>query len=131
VYKLTPTIDELDTFRKLAPPGPVVMINLLKFKRDGGKQAYVEYASAARKSAPNVEILYAGAAGPDFGEGEDWDFVIAVRYESFAQFADFISGKRYQTEAVPLRIKALERTLFMVTQPASLESYLVSDRPSA
>jgi hypothetical protein len=121
--KLTPTLEELHALRKTMPPGPVVMVNLLKFKPDGGREAYAKYARAAAGAAPEgMRIVYAGTAGPDIAGGESWDFVILAEFPSFDVFAEFIGGQKYQEQALPHRPAALERTLWMVSQPAELSA---------
>ena len=126
--KLTPTIEEIEALRKTTPPGPVVIVNLLKFKPEGGREAYVRYLKeAARASYPGVEIVYAGTAVKDVGGGEDWDYVIIARYPDFTYFAEAVTAKAYQVDADSHRPAALEKTIMMVTQPASLQAYFKLD----
>jgi len=124
MIKLSPTIDEITALRATMTTGPVVIINLQKFKPDGGKQAFLSYLHASQRFAPKTaEILYAGAAGADLAAGERWDFVAIVRYLSFSDFADFMCDPGYQREAVPFRQPALEKALFLITQPCNLDEY--------
>ncbi len=119
--KLSPTVEELEALRKAAPPGPVVMVNLLKFKPDGGRGAYAKYAQAASQDGPQgMRVIYSGSAGVDMAGGEDWDFVAIVEYASFDSFADFIGGQIYQEQAIPLRPVALEKTLWMISHPVDV-----------
>ena len=122
--KLSPTVEEIEVMRKEVPLGPVVMVNLVKFKPGGGKAAYGEYikatSGAAAQSGANIEILYAGRAGKDVAAGEQWDIVILARYPSFDSFADFVTHPIYQNEAIPFRTAGLEKALFMVSQPLDL-----------
>ena len=123
MVKLTPTIEEIDALRKTIPRGPVVIVNLLKFKPGTGREAYRRYMAAARPASfPGVEILYAGAAWRDVGTGEDWDFVILARYPDFENFAATVTHPTYQVDAAAHRPAALEKTIMMVTQPANLDS---------
>jgi hypothetical protein len=109
--KLSPTIEEIEALRKTMPPGPVVMVNLLKFKPDGGRDAYAKYMQAATPAAPaGMRVVYSGKAGTDMAAGEDWDFVILAEYASFDSFANFITGRIYQEQAIPRRPEALEKT---------------------
>ena len=119
--KVSPTVEEIEALRKIVPPGPVVMINLLKFRPDGGREAYGRYLQVATSIAPpEVSLRYVGSAGADVAAGAEWDFVILGEYPSFDAFADFMVHPTYQNEAVPLRSLALERALFMISQPADL-----------
>ena len=91
--KLSPTVAEIEELRSTAPKGPVVMINLLKFRSDGGHAAYRRYLEVAWKAvaelenggAPPLKSLYSGRAGKDVADGEDWDFVIVMEYADFDQ----------------------------------------------
>lgn len=99
----------------------MVAINLLKFKSPDGLAAYRKYMAAATAAAPaDLKVLYTGKAGPDFGGGEDWDFVIIVEYASVDSFAAFVTSPEYRKQAVPHRASALERTLWMASFPAPL-----------
>jgi hypothetical protein len=122
--KLSPTVDEIEAMRSDVPPGPVIMVNLVKFKPGGGKDSYGKYIKTASLAATQcgtaIEILYAGKAGKDVAAGDQWDMVILARYPSFDAFADFVSHPIYQDEAIPLRTIGLEKALFMVSQPIDL-----------
>lgn len=125
MQKLTPTVAEIEALRATIAPGPVVIVNLLKFKAAGGRAAYARYLAEASKCAyPDMELVYAGAAFADFGAGEDWDFVIIARYPEYANFAATVSHPIYQIDAHAHRPAALEKTLMLITQPAGMMEYL-------
>ena len=69
--RLTPTAEDLERLRASVGPGPVVLVNLLKFKADGGREACQRYAAIAGPlfRRARAEILYAGTAGPLVAEG--------------------------------------------------------------
>ena len=71
-----------------------------------------------------VKVIYTGSAGIDFGGGEDWDAVAIVEYPSTEVFAAFVMSAEYQQKAVPHRPRALERTVWMVSFPQSVEEIL-------
>ncbi len=119
---LTPTVGQVEALREQVGPGPVVMLNLLKFRKPDGREAMARYGAV---SGPLVlrsrgEVVYAGEAGPLVAgrEGEDWDTVILVRFPDIEAFIALVADPVYQTEARPLREEALERTLWMVSRPA-------------
>lgn len=119
---LTPTVSQVEALREQVGRGPVVMLNLLKFRQPGGREAMARYGAV---SGPLVmrsrgEVVYAGEAGPLVAgrEGEDWDTVILVRFPDIEAFIALVADPVYQTEARPLREEALERTLWMVSRPA-------------
>jgi uncharacterized protein (DUF1330 family) len=119
--RLTPTPEDLERLRVSVEPGPVVMVNLLKFRTDGGREAYQRYAAIAGPlfERAGAEIIYAGNAGPLVAEGQDWDEVILARFESIDRFIEMAGDRLYQTAARREREAALERTLWMVSQPSS------------
>jgi len=88
---------------------PVVMLNLLRFKPDGGQERYMEYGAAV---APALEkaggrIVWAGEpAAPLLGE-KAWDMVALVEYPSRQAFLDMIGSPEYR-EIGHLRTEALE-----------------------
>ncbi len=79
---------------------PVVMINLLKFRADGGRQSYARYG---QEVAPHLQrvggaVLYAGSAPTQvIGDGEKpwWDAILVVEYPSPAAFIDMVTNKDY------------------------------------
>lgn len=120
----TPTIEPTPAqFERLAESdddGPVIMINLLRFKQqaDGidadegisGAEAYGRYGVEAQKHLARVggRILLSAAAtdsviGPEEGE---WDLVIAVEYPSRGAFlkmtsdSDYLEAHRHRSAAL-------------------------------
>ncbi len=106
---IEPTPEQLERLIGSDHDGPVVMINLLRFKEradgidagDGitGAEAYQRYGAAATTHLERIggRILLAVSAqesviGPDPGE---WDLVIAVRYPSRQAFLQMVSDPEY------------------------------------
>jgi hypothetical protein len=123
MHKLSPTAAEIYKLQEEAPKGGIVMINLLKFRADGGREAYRRYLEAAGEAVRSrggnrPRLLYAGIVGDDFGDGEDWDFLMLAEYDDYNHYVETMMDPLYQTEAVPIRPEALEKTLFMVSYPA-------------
>jgi uncharacterized protein (DUF1330 family) len=89
--------------------GPVVMLNLLAMKPDGGMAKYMEYGAAV---APILEgvggkpIFTGTGTSALIGSSRDWDLVILVRYPSRAAFLEMIGSPEYQAIA-HLRTEAL------------------------
>jgi uncharacterized protein (DUF1330 family) len=87
---------------------PVVMLNLLAFEPEGGRERYMEYGAAV---APLLEkaggrIVFAGAAAPALLGADGWDLVALVEYPSRRAFLDMIGSPQYQ-EIAHLRTEAL------------------------
>jgi uncharacterized protein (DUF1330 family) len=97
---LEPTPEQLAALAARPADAPVVMINLLQFRADGGRDNYLRYA---QEVAPHLQrvggtVRYAGAApGVVIGDGEKswWDAIIVVEYPSPAAFLDMVSNEEY------------------------------------
>lgn len=77
---------------------PVVMLNLLAFKPDGGRERYEEYGSAVAPLLEKVggRIVYVGVpATALMGEGS-WDLVALVEYPTRQAFLDMVASPEYQ-----------------------------------
>ncbi len=88
---------------------PVVMLNLLRFKPDGGRERYAEYGAAVTPllEKAGARVVYLGQpAQPLLGEG-GWDSVLLVEYPTRQAFLDMISSAEYQAIGY-LRTEALE-----------------------
>jgi uncharacterized protein (DUF1330 family) len=92
--------------RSLPDNGPVVMVNLLRFKEksadgDGsGWNAYQRYSKAISPLLRGVggTILWAGnAEGAAYGDlnAKQWHFVVLVRYPSRKAFLDMVTSPEY------------------------------------
>ena len=79
---------------------PVVMINLLKFKKPVGLERYLQYA---REVAPHLQrvggtIRYGGTApAVIIGEGQQpwWDAILIVEYPTPAAFVQMVTTEEY------------------------------------
>ena len=100
--------------------GPVVMLNLLKFKpRDGAKE-YGKYGESVSKmvEARGGKMLWIGKVdqtliGP---VEEDWDAIALVQYPSRKAFIDMATSKEYEN-AHEHREGGLERTVLLACTP--------------
>ena len=92
--------------RGLPDHGPVVMVNLVRFRKraaDGngtGWDAYLRYSKATMPliKARGGTVLWAGnAEGAAFGnEGPIcWDYVVLVRYPSRSAFLEMMTSQEY------------------------------------
>ncbi len=106
---IEPAQEQLQGLSASDDAGPVVMLNLLRFKAradgideaDGitGAEAYQRYAAAATEflASAGGRVLFAGAAqesviGPQEGE---WDLVLFVQYPSRRAFLTMIGDPAY------------------------------------
>ena len=107
-----PTPEQVSRLVQEDTGGPVVMLNLLSYKPDGGRESYEAYGAKALPflQEAGAEILFAGeAASPLIGEeSANWDSVILVRYPSVQAFLDMVTSEDYQA-IIHLRTEGLDR----------------------
>ncbi len=102
-------------------PGPVTMINLLKFKAEGGRESYLKYAEEVQPHLQRVgaSLGYAGDASGVVIGGDDsawWDSILVVHYPSRAAFVDMVSNPEY-IKIAAYRTKALIDSRLIATDP--------------
>jgi uncharacterized protein (DUF1330 family) len=89
--------------------GPIVMLNLLRFKPDGGRESYDRYLAGAAPYLRQVGgvVLFQGDAHlVVIGEQGEWDTVLVVRYPSKEAFLEMLRIPEYQA-VTGLRTDAL------------------------
>ena len=120
--------------RDVAEPGPVVMINLLRYRDHAaypagvdatacsGREAYQRYGAVAVHTIAEVggEILWMGAVQTALiaPQGEEWDDVVLVQYPSRQAFVEMVSRADYQAVVVH-RTAALADSRLLVTVGAA------------
>ncbi len=108
------TESDLNRFLAEDDGKPIVMLNLLRFKPDGGRERYFEYVSSVGPLVKRhgAEILYAGDGGTPLAAetGQAWDAVALVQYPTRRAFADMIAEPDYHA-ADHLRMSALEEAV--------------------
>ena len=104
------------------PGGAVVMLNLLRFKADGGRESYLRYTAALADYLPRIgaRVLYTGdtATALVAPDGFDWDCVLLVEYPSRQAFSAMVADPEYQA-VTHLRMDALEEAVLQATVPWS------------
>jgi uncharacterized protein (DUF1330 family) len=129
---IDPSADQVRALRDDGPEGPVVMLNLLKFRETAdygpdssepamsGIAAYRHYQRAFTQTVGDVsqaEVLYDGPVNQVFigvaGTAEtDWDKVLLVRYPSRAHFLAMMAAPGYR-DALKHRYAGLARTILL------------------
>ncbi len=103
---------------------PVVMVNLLQFRKPGGLESYLRYA---QEVAPHLErvgatIRYGGTV-PEviIGDGQRpwWDAILIVEYPSPTAFVDMVTTEEY-AKVHKHRAAALERGDLIATSTWSI-----------
>ena len=135
VNHVYPTSEQLGALLADTAPGPIVMLNLLKFRaraeypdgRDGGsgRDAYLRYAHAMRRiveGAGGRFIFSADVQRVVIGEvGELWDVVGIVEYPSRAAFHQIATSPEVQEIGVH-REAGLAGQLLILTLAQDLAS---------
>ena len=77
---------------------PVVMLNLLRFRPDGGEERYGEYTAAVTPLVERIggRIIFSGLPGPALLGSDSWDLVALVEYPSRQAFLDMVASAEYQ-----------------------------------
>jgi uncharacterized protein (DUF1330 family) len=116
-----PTGQDLKRFMDEDDGGPVTMLNLLRFKADGGRESYEAYAAAIgpyleQAGATVVHLAETGTplVAPD-GD-TSWDSILLVRYPTRAAFSQMVADPAYQ-QITHLRTEALEAAVLQPTTP--------------
>lgn len=114
-----PTGSDLKRFLAEDDGGPVTMLNLLRFKPDGGRESYNSYSKAILPFLEKVggTVVYYGntATALVAPAGSEWDAVLLVRYPSRQAFSQMVADPEYQ-QITHLRTQALDAA---VLQPTS------------
>jgi uncharacterized protein (DUF1330 family) len=110
-----------DEFHKLAKnhsDGPVVMLNLLKFKGEEGRASYARYTKEAGAFVEAVggKVLYLGRAAELLNGEERWDVVMLVQYPSREAFLKMANNPEY-LKAHHFREEGVERAVLYATDP--------------
>ncbi len=129
---IDPTADQVRALRDNGPDGPIVMVNLLKFRETAaypegsgfepcsGAEAYQRYQHAFTITVGEVsqaEVLYEGAVNQVFigdpaAAAADWDKVLIVRYPTRGHFLAMMANENYR-EALVHRYAGLARTVLL------------------
>jgi uncharacterized protein (DUF1330 family) len=118
-----PTGNDLKRFLAEDDGEPVTMLNLLRFKDDGGRDRYDAYATAIGPFLKQVgaSVVYFGTTGTPLVAPQadtSWDAVLLVRYPSRAAFSAMVADPEYQ-QITHLRTEALEAAVLQPTREAA------------
>lgn len=95
---LSPTA--LDAFLSEADDSAIVMLNLIRFQPDGGRDRYLEYLAMAKPVLTRfgAKLLFGGAGLPVLTEGQaqGWDAVVLVQYPGRSTFREMVADPEYQ-----------------------------------
>jgi uncharacterized protein (DUF1330 family) len=90
----------IDAFLAQEDDSAVVMLNLIRFQPDGGRERYLEYLGMAKPVMARfgARILFGGDGLPVLTEGqaEAWDVVVLVQYPRRSAFKEMVADPEYQ-----------------------------------
>jgi uncharacterized protein (DUF1330 family) len=124
---IRPNREQFTALAQAPDAGPVVMLNLLKFKErtgdegsaDGagsGREAYGRYSDAVVQmvEARGGKLLWSGTADQILigDPAQDWDAIALVEYPSRKAFIDMVTQPEYE-RAHEHREAGLERTILI------------------
>jgi uncharacterized protein (DUF1330 family) len=115
-----PSGDGLKQYLAEDPGGPVVMLNLLRF-REGGQASYARYSKVLSETILeryDAEVIYYGKGSTALvtENGQAWDAVLLVRYPSREVFAQMVADPDFQAVAHH-RTEALSEAVLQATIP--------------
>ena len=120
---IDPTRDQVRALRDSGRDGPVVMMNLLKFRTTANYPPELGMAPCAGQVAgvSEAQVLYDGPCEQVFigaaGTPEaDWDKLLLVRYPSRQHFLAMMADDSYR-DALVHRYAGLERTVLIQCGP--------------
>ena len=118
---ITPNLDQFQALMASPDEGPVVMLNLLKFK-EGEAESYMRYGDSALAMVAERggRVVWSGQAQQVLigDPAADWDVVVLVEYPSRAAFIEMVSSPEYLAAHAD-REAGLERTVVLACTPAS------------
>ncbi len=134
---IDPTPDAVDALMSREITGPVVMLNLLRFRQIAdysaapglapdrpisGREAYDRYASHAGRflasAGGTVQLLGEGGRFLIGPPAERWDLVMLVRYPDLEAFLTMVSDDAYRA-GVGHRTAALEDSRLLPIEPSA------------
>ena len=97
INAMGPTPEQMQAFLAL-PEAPIVMVNLLKFKPNGGQADYAQYGAKVQPLLAKVgaKPLFSGRADVCLVGDGDWDMIALVEYPRPAALMEMASSPEYQ-----------------------------------
>ena len=99
--------------------GPVVVLNLLKFKSGESLDTYLDYVGRVMKKCGDsgIELIYGGELKEQIqGDIGEWDAMLVVRYPSRRHVYEMFRSEKYQA-INPLAEAALEKRVLWPSEP--------------
>jgi uncharacterized protein (DUF1330 family) len=116
--------DQFVKLLKNSNPKPFVMLNLLRFKKDGGRESYARYLQEAAKFVEGVggKLLFLSQPQELLNGTETWDLLMLVQYPSRKAFLQMANDPEY-LKIHNFREKALENAVLYATDEISISDF--------
>ena len=113
--------ESFQAFSGRASEGPVVMLNMLKYKPEGGREMYMRYGMAVFPMLQKVgaRVVYSGEAAEHLIGKEDWDSILLVEYPTRQAMLDMVTSAKYLA-IQKLRDDSLVRSVLYATDPTTI-----------
>jgi len=104
---------------------PFVMLNLLRFKKEGGQELYVRYLKEASRFVEEVggTLLFFGRPKELLNGTEKWDLLMLIRYPSRKAFITMAGNPDY-LKIHTFREEAVEDAVLYATDEISTQDLL-------
>ena len=114
--------EQTQTFRDLNIEGPILMLNMLRFKKEGGREKYREYAerNATLLAKVGGKLVSRWDSRVTLVGGEEWDSIAVVEYPSREAFLEMALSEEFQQTKL-LRKDALEDSRLVCMQASDLK----------
>ena len=115
--------------KEAGPEGPIVMVNLMRFRKrslDGDGSGWDAYLRYSALTVPMIKarggtLLWTGdakAVALGAQEGNQWDYLALVYYPSVAAFIDMMTSADYERSCDPHRRNGCEEHVIICTKEA-------------
>ena len=115
---LLPTEEQFQNIHTVSDQGELVMVNLLRFKPEGGEALYEKYSQLIYPILKRIgaRVIYYGSGVMTFIGDDYWDAVLLVEYPSRSVFVQMVQDPEY-LRASKYREEGLIDSRLYVTRP--------------
>jgi len=133
---IDPERDQFEVFKRLPRDRPIMMLNMLRFRRKAvyedereatGKEAYAEYGKESSPVFRRVggEIIWRGKPdvtliGPN---DEHWDLIFIARYPSAGAFLEMVTDPDYRVAVKHRQAAVLDSRLIRTSEAGEGEGF--------
>ncbi len=120
---IVPTSEQIQAFMTAPLDGPILMVNLLRFNADGGRESYLRYAELVGPHLERVgaRVVFHGSGKTTLIGDDAWDEIAIVEYPSREAFLAMVGAADYQ-DAAQYRTRGLADSRLYCTQPGTLSA---------